>query len=289
MSRGARGFVTLLALWLALVACAGVWMNAQRSIDRRRDRWPASYPLMFLPSGQYLHASSLGYRVVMADLIYLWSIQYYGHHRTEEGRRYLWHIYDVITDLDPHFLDAYLVGALIMAVDMRDPEMAIRLLEKGMRNNPEEWLLPVDAGFYCYQDLEDYRRAASYFEQALQIPGVPPAVARLRAGMYEMAGDLRSSLRFWREIYQEAEDERIEQIAWQHVYDIQVELHLQAVGEAVRRYQEDRGRRPQSLEALVRAGYLQDLPRNPVGRVYLYDPATGEVSDPGAGRRRGRS
>ena len=158
---GQRGIATVVLLWLAFGGLVAAWVVAQRAVDYRRDTWPDAYPLLFLPSGQYLKAASLGYRVLLSDIIYLWSIQYYGYHRTEEGRNYLWHIYDVMTELDPHFVDAYLVGALIMANDMSDAELAIELLEKGMEHNPGDWILPLDAGFYAYMALEDPARAAT--------------------------------------------------------------------------------------------------------------------------------
>ncbi len=284
--RGQRGVAAVLILWLAFGASLAVWVIAQRAVDHRRDTWPEAYPLMFLPSGQYLKVSSLGFSVLLADVIYLWSIQYYGHHRTEEGRNYLWHIYDVITELDPHFIDAYLLGALIMASDMADSDLAIELLEKGMDHNPDDWILPLDAGFYAYLNLQDPERAAIYFDRASAVAGAPPQIARLHAHMFEEAGDLMASLQFWIEIYEGAEDERVESIAWQHIYDLRVRLDLRALAAAVDRFQTERGRTPSSLQDLVGAGYLRGTPENPNGSPYLYNPVTGQVTDPEAGQRR---
>jgi len=283
---GQRGVAATLALWLAFGASLAIWVVAQRAVDYRRDTWPEAYPLLFLPSGQYLKVSSLGFRVLLADVIYLWSIQYYGYHRTEEGRNYLWHIYDVITELDPHFIDAYLVGGLVMANDMADPGLAIELLEKGMEHNPDDWILPLDAGFYAYLELGQPERAAAYFDRAAAIPNAPPQIARLHAHMYEQAGDLEQSLQFWIEIYEGAEDERVESIAWQHIYDLRVTLDLQFLEAAVGRFQTEQGRTPSSLRDLVDAGYLSGRPVNPNGSPYVYNPITGQVTDPEAGQRR---
>ena len=284
--RGQRGVATALILWLALGASLAVWVIAQRAVDYRRDTWPEAYPLLFLPSGQYLKVSSLGFSVLLADVIYLWSIQYYGYHRTEEGRNYLWHIYDVVTELDPHFIDAYLLGALIMANDMADSDLAIELLEKGMEHNPDDWILPLDAGFYAYMNLEDPERAAAFFDRARAIPGAPPQIARLHAHMYEQAGDLGQSLQFWVDIYEGTDDERVESIAWQHIYDLTVTLDLQILEAAVDRFRTERGRTPSSLQDLVDAGYVRGRLENPNGSSYLYNPVTGQITDPEAGQRR---
>jgi hypothetical protein len=105
--------------------------------------------------------------------------------------------------------------------------------------------------------------------------------------MYERAGDLQRSLQFWWEIYEDAEDDRVQSIAWQHVYDLRVRLDLQVIEAAVGRYRAERGNTPASLQELIDAGYLSGAPENPNGTPYVYNPITGEIRDPEAGQRRG--
>lgn len=270
-------------LWLLLGACIVGWTVPQTSIDYRRNRWLESDSLLFLPTGEYLDAVSLGYQSLLADGLYLWSIQYYGHHRTAEGRKYLWRIFDVITDLDPRYQDAYLTGALVMASDMADPVMAIELLMKGAGQNPDDWIYWVEAAHYAWIDLEDYALAASYFDRALEKPGVPTFIRRARAGMSEYAGQSEQALALWVDIYRDAEandDERIMAIAWQHVYDLDVEVDVARLQDAVERFRATRGRLPQALDELVRAGLIDQLPRTANDDPYLYEPATGAVTDP---------
>lgn len=279
-------------LWALLALCLAGWVLPQASIDFRRARWGEAGALLFLPTGEYLQAASLGYQGVVADALYLWSIQYYGHHRTSEGRRYLWRIYDVITDLDPRYQDAYLTGAMVMAVDMSDPELAIRLLEKGAVNNPQDWIYPLEAGYYAWMDLEEPQRAAEYFDQALALEGVSPVVRRVRAEMENMSGNVEAALGLWIDIFDEAvrdRDQRLEAIAWQHVYDLKVGIDTRALGAALARFRADRGRPPRVLEALATEGYLQSVPRAPDGTAYEYDPVSGGVTDPrDEGSRAGR-
>lgn len=279
--RSSRARETIL-LWVVLGLCVTAWVLPQRSLDFRSDEFPETYPLLFLPSASpaALRASSLGFQTIVADVVYLWSIQYYSRNRTDEGRRYLWQIYDVITNLDTHFVDAYSIGALVMSWDMGDTEMALDLLDKGIENNPDEWILPVLAGFYCYEELSQYERAADYFEQALEIPEVPDHVSRLRAGMYEFAGNLEDSLEFWADIHDETDDERVRSIAWQHVADIRVALDLEILRDAIDRFRADRGTTPRALAALLSGGYLRAIPVQPDGAPYTYNPVIGTVDDP---------
>ena len=289
---GATGRFRDLVAWGLLLVCIGGWIMPQVSIDYRRGRWSNPDALLFLPTGEYLSAASLGYQALIADALYLWSIQYYGHQMAPEGRQYLWRIFDVITDLDPHYEDAYLTGALMMGVDLGDTELAIRMLEKGAAQNPDGWIYPVETGYYAWMNLGDHELAAQYFDRALAIPGVPEVVGRIRAGMAEATGDKREALDLWVTIYgaaRESGDAKIESVAWQHVYDLKVDLDLEELSAAVRRFRDDRGRPPEALGELAREGYLQAVPVMPTGEAYGYEAATGHVVDPReSGSRAGR-
>ncbi|MBI4169484.1 MAG: tetratricopeptide repeat protein [Acidobacteria bacterium] len=276
--RGPRGALrrgaALLAVGFLLLA-----VLVQGWIEARAAGRPAGSPLLYLPSGRYLRAVSLGFEELLADLIYLWSIQYYGNYAIKDRYLYLERIYSqVITELDPRYLDPYLIGALIMTAEARDPEMALRLLDKGIARNPDEWILPFEAGFVCYNDLSDYPRAAAYFDRALRVPGVHPLVRRLRAEMRNRAGDKRTSLREWAEIHATATDDYVRNVAWNHVHDLKVEVDLADLRSAVGRFRDKAGRAPRRLEELASAALLAPLPRDPEDRPYLYDPATGNVS-----------
>ena len=265
MSDGLRTF----ALWVLLGVCIVGWTLPQTSIDYRRNRWLQTDSLLFLPTGDYLEVASLGYQTVLADMLYLWSIQYYGHHRT--------------ADLDPRYQDAYLTGALVMASDMADPELAIELLQKGAAENPDDWIYWVEAAHYAWMDLEDYERAGAYFDRALDKEGVPGFIRRARAGMSEYGGQSDQALALWVDIYRDAEandDERIMAIAWQHVYDLDAAIDVERLEAAVARFREARGRLPMALQELVSAGLIDRLPRTANDEEYLYEPATGAVTDP---------
>src|SRR2546428_4356914 len=199
--RRGRSLMTLGAL-----ACLLLAVTVQGRIEGER-RSGSVHPLLYLPSGKHLTVMALVFDGLVADVLYLWSIQYYGNYDIRDRYDYLERIYDqVITELDPHYLDPYLIGALIMTTEARQPEMALRLLDKGVERNPDQWIIPFEAGFLCYDDVHGYRRAAGYFEKALRIPGVHPLARRLYAEMYNRAGDKRTSLPEWSEVYQTSPD-----------------------------------------------------------------------------------
>jgi tetratricopeptide (TPR) repeat protein len=264
-----------IAALLTLLLAAGV----QVGIEARADEESTPSPLLYLPSGKYLRFVALGFDELLADIIYLWSIQYYGSYHIQDRYEYLERIYaGVISELDPRYLDPYLLGSLIMTAEAREPEMALALLDKGIERNPDVWLLSFEAGFIAYNDMKDYGRAAEYFEAALRAPDVHPLVRRLYAEMHNRAGDKPTSLQLWSEILESTEDEYVRRVAWNHVHDLKVEIDLEILRGAVSSFRERVGRWPSALGELGPRDGLRGLPRDPKGGDYLYEPVRGRVA-----------
>jgi tetratricopeptide (TPR) repeat protein len=251
------------------------------SVIEREDAGPrAEMKFMYLPSSAYLDVSSLGFRTVLADAIYLWSIQYYGDFQGRWHKRfdYLWHIYDVITDLDPLFRDPYYLGMLVMLEDAEDVEMAVRILDKGSRQNPDDWFFDYNAGFLRYQQ-ERYEEAAEFFRRAMErSTGANAPVRRLHAAMLARAGRYEDAFRLWREICLTADEVWIRNVAGGHLFNIQVSLDSTLVKRASAEYRARHGRLPQNLYVLVREGLIPAAPADPYGEPYAYDPETGEIA-----------
>jgi tetratricopeptide (TPR) repeat protein len=269
-----RRFAVSILLLLAVAATA----TAERRLGAEVPGEQAGSHLLYLPSGKYLRAIAPGYPEVLADLIYMWSIQYYSEFDRRERYEYLEHIYaNVITELDPRYTDPYLIGAMIMAMEAKDVEMALRLLDKGIEANPDDWLMPFEAGFYCYDSLHDYPRAARYFERSARIPGAHPLVRRLHAEMFNKMGDKATSLRYWREIFVSATDDHIRSVAYRHAHDLKIQVDLETIRKALAIHLEHYGVHPGSLQALVAAGIIDRVPLQPGGGPYLYNRNTGLV------------
>lgn len=275
-----RSSAPLGAAALALILLAALLQGQVDAASRQAD---SPSPLLYLPSGRYLEVVSLGFDGILADALYLWSIQYYGNYRIEDRYEYVEHIYkDIITELDPHYLDAYLTGSLIMSAEARRPDLALALLDKGIERNPSAWILAFDAGYLCYQDLRDYARAGAYFEKALRSEDVNPQVRRFYAEMANRAGDPRASLREWIAIHQTATDDYVRAVSWNHVHDLKVRIDLDDLGAAVASFRSQAGRPPRRLDELVRAGILTSVPLDPEERPYDYDSRTGRVAYSGS-------
>lgn len=252
--------------------------TAALRVERLREGRVPGHHLLYLPSGRSLRALTLGYEGLVADLIYIWSIQYYSNYQIQDRYDYLDQIYRrVIAELDPHFLDPYLVGSIIMSVEANRDDLALKLLDVGARNNPREWILPFQAGFICYNKLHDFACARDYFERAQALPGAPAPARRLYAEMYNRLGDKRTSLKYWAEIHDTADSDYVRQVSWMHVHDLRIEVDLEDLNALVQRYRESRGAPPVDIRDLMRAGLLDSVPLDPDGKPYQLSPGTGEA------------
>lgn len=267
--------------WLlaaALVSSALALGARARLVALERGE-PERRELLYLPNGKFLRTASLGQSSLLASLVYLWAIQYYADYDRADRYRFVEHVFgEVIAELDPHYVDPYWIGALILSVEAQDLEAALRLLEKGFENNPDRWILPYLAGWEC-ERAGDSARAARWFDRAAAIPGAPPQVLRLRAAMVARAGDLDEALRRWSEILEDPRaDATSRAIAERQVRGLRVRIDLERINHAIEAFRERAGRLPRSLDELVREGFLPAVPVDPDGTPYAYDRGSGRAS-----------
>jgi len=235
--------------------------------------------LLFMPNGKYLKAVSLGHATLVADIVYLWAIQYYSDYDREDRYRYVEHVFgDVIGELDPAYTDPCWLGAIILTTEAQDVDAGLRLLDKGFARNPGAWILPFLAGWECDR-VKRFEQAAVYFDRAARVPGAPPEMFRLKAGMTARTGNLREAIARWEDVLADTRnDAGARAIAERQIRTLSVQADTQDLDAAVAAYRERTGHPPRRLEDLIHAGILKALPQDPDGRDYLYDPSTATVS-----------
>ncbi len=264
-----------------VVVCAVVTTWSGIHLERTVGNEHRSKSLLLLPNGKHLKVASLGQASLLADLMYLWAIQYYSEYEREDRFQYVQHIFgNVIAELDPHYIDAYWMGALILIVEAKDLEAGLRLLDQGIEANPENWMLPYLAGWECYH-ADRFERAEAYFAHAAALPEVPIYVKRTRIGMAAAKGDLRRAYVMWIDILQDpGADERTIDIAERQLRHLKVKIDVQEIQAWVAQFQLENERWPVSLTELLQRGYVDAVPFDPFGRPYAYNPGSGIVAAP---------
>ncbi|OLD37934.1 MAG: hypothetical protein AUI21_07980 [Nitrospirae bacterium 13_1_40CM_2_62_10] len=250
----------------------------QIRIDEQRAVTPKLQRFMYLPQGEYLRVAVLGYEHVVADLLWIQVIQAMGERKvTEEAGHWIYRALDVITTLDPKFVRVYEVGGVALVTLVVLVEESNRILEKGIQYNPDYWALPFLLGFNYYFELRDDAKAADYIARASRLEGAPKFLAPLAVRLYASAREPQVAIDFLVQMYEQTTDESVKQVLKRRLKEVVVERDLQLLEEAISRYRELYKRQPEHLEDLVGPGLLRELPREPFGGRYLYDPQTQTV------------
>ncbi len=260
---------------------SGVYF-AQRRIDRiRSPREAIVRELLYFPSGRFLTAVTVGYNNLAADLVWLRAIQYYGEHRqTDLKFEYLGHIFEILTTLDPRFVGAYTFGSLLLTDDAKEPERALELLDKGIRNNPDEWRIPFTKGFIYYVFLREYYKAGSYFKLSSRMEDAPDMTKRFASFSFQRGGDRVTAINLWTELYDRSRNEVERLTALRYAKGLLSEI----LDEKVLEFRDRFERYPVRLEELVEAGLVQKLPVAPDGDTFIFnakrravEPASGPL------------
>lgn len=179
---------------------------------------PYLYDNLYLPSGKFMGQISLGYKQIVADMVWLSAVQYYGGYRKDyHDLAYFEGLIRLVTDLDPHFIFPYTFGALVLSQDMSSFDRGIEILKKGMGHNPTSWQLPFEIGFLSYIDARDPDTAARYFDLASRLPGAPERAKRFAAFVYSQAGHHETSIRMWEEVAESTEEPYLRELALRYL------------------------------------------------------------------------
>lgn len=205
--------------------------------------------VLLLPPAPALRAASMGYQGMMADLVWLLTIQYIGGHLTTDRRvPELRRLVNTVVALDPHFVEAYTLGALFLGYTAGDMAGAIALLERGIQHNPTRWELPHDLARTYYLDIKDYPRALHWFQVTDRLPGRPHYVPRFIARLYAQTGQAENALELWEALRESATSEWVKEIANREIAKLK---HKAAgPGKDGRTESSGRGSRPLPSDAL---------------------------------------
>lgn len=288
MTRTRRGeLVGVIALSIALLAGA---VRLQATRERRYPPPGTDEAAMYLQSGTAVRRLAGAYTPLAADLYWIRAIQYYGSTKrrlegvlspdpppmlaapTSNEFQLLYPMLDVTTTLDPRFTIAYRFGAVFLAEAYPGgpgrPDLAIALLEKGSRAQPEKWEYMEDAGFVYYWYVHDYTTAARWFDKASTVKGAPWWLRSLAATTLAQGGDRQSSRTMWEAIRQSAEIDWLRHDAERRLLQLRALDELDSLQRRVDAYTRQNGAAPRDWSALVRTRAVPGVPLDPTRTPY---------------------
>jgi tetratricopeptide (TPR) repeat protein len=212
---------------VALFAIVGTAMMVEPVLEGK-----AGIEISYLPSSDFMKMASLGYRELAADLYWFKAVQYYGGYRLNQNDIHLFnHLAEMITDLDPHFLGAYKLSALVITEDLGNFAAARNLMEKGLRNNPDDYWLAFEMGLLHYLEGRDYREAEKYFRVAATLPNSDGnRAARFAAEAASKGGNIEASIALWKEMAENSDNRYIRELAERYIAKLEARRQQQTGG-----------------------------------------------------------
>lgn len=270
---------------LSALACAALIPFLQMRIDRSQGSFRSAEEILYLWSGDDVRRLFPGLELVMADVYWLRTVQYFGGQKafsTEKRFDLLEPLINITVTLDSRFEIAYRYGATFLSepwpVGAGRPEAGVRLLERGAAANPRSWLIQQNLGFFIYFYLQDSQRAARVLLDAARLPGAPSWLETMAADFLARGGDRETARKLWRRMYDQSEEGQLRKNAGQHLEYMDAEDIVDKLDEKIAQFRARQGRNPGSLAEVVQAGLLPAVPLDPAGVPLVYDASSGHVS-----------
>ncbi|HEX8283579.1 MAG TPA: hypothetical protein VF588_09500 [Pyrinomonadaceae bacterium] len=281
---------------LAAVVVAGLAVSfaLSRRLDARRPAEDpfATYEELYV-SPEAARRMSLAFNGLAADWYWLRSLQYVGRKVSAYegefslddmrplGMRNLGALLEQSTALDPQFMAAYEFGAVVLP--SIDREAAVRLVEKGIRENLGEWRLYHHLG-YIHWRAGRFDEAAAAYAAGARVNGAPEWVGVMAAKMSEQGGSRQVAREMYLRTYQEATDDKVRAHAASRVAQLDSAAERELIARVLADFRARAGRCPAAWREVaqpLRAARLRldasGAPLDPSDVPYVLDAANCEA------------
>ncbi len=232
------------------------------SIEKTRPPLPEGFEDQDLAiQGARLKGYKLGFDGLIADWYWMQSLQYLGNKIVENpdakisidnlnalNPRLLYPYLDNATTLDPQFMSVYEFGATVLPAI--DKNQAIRLLEKGIAENPDSWQLYRNLGF-IYWRMENYEKAAEIYAAGARLPDAPNYMLMMAANMKSQGGSRETARAIYTQMFAEAQDEQSKKSAELRLLQLDSLDEQDAIKIALKTFQNQNGRCTDSWREII--------------------------------------
>jgi hypothetical protein len=138
--------------------------------------------ILFVPDPDLARSVSLGYRTVLADILWFKTISYFGTHiGGDHNIRHLDTFCSSILALNPKARHVSLFCAQMLAWEMKSPNRAREFLTLSIQHYPDDWMLYYLRGFFSLHFGGDKRNAQIDISKAASFEDSPTIIKRLAA------------------------------------------------------------------------------------------------------------
>lgn len=224
-------FVSFGVAFIALASAVGLHIAIDRAIppevvDNSRST---------LPSEQSVKLCSLGYDRFLADMYWLALVQYLGEDRARgKGFVSTYNYVDLITGLDPYFDKAYWFGCWAIGYWQKRPDLADKIIRRGISYNPTDWNLPFFAGVNANIFWHKPKLAGDYYRKAAALPGAPEYLSRQAEILESNIPELVKEWQATAAVYENTKDEQLKEAMKPQIASILARMYREAPTQEIR-------------------------------------------------------
>jgi hypothetical protein len=193
-------------VWLTAAALLACVAGTQALVDVARPMVNDEAGVQFSGAAVVVRGFAGEIRGLLADFLWLRVDEYAHHRRLTDGDinrsddEAILPLVRLITWLNPHYVDAYALGAQWLAFHFGKPREAVTFYEEGIRNNPRAADLLTGQAFVNWKLLHNPAAAAARVEQAAELTDDPTEKFHalwIEAHILLESGDRTGAIRVW--------------------------------------------------------------------------------------------
>ncbi len=221
--------------------------------------------LLYIPNKTLLKHFTAGMSNIVADLLWVETIQYTVREFHDPQRKFTWleHMCHAVTDLDPYFEGAYVNGGMFLSSIGAD-EKALKLLRKGFVRNPDSWEIPyemVKVYVLNRRDLPESPAITTHYLRMLAERHEYPEMYLSWARQIQEENDIGDEGRaIWEDVIANSKNKFVRELAEHSLRILIIRDDVDTLNGLVAEFAEKAGRKPAGLDELVAAGLLSSLP-----------------------------
>jgi len=264
----------MVAVCLAGAAVILHRVDAAKPQDWQKDQ------MTYLPSGKYLKPMVLGFDEAAASLLWVKGVVYFGEaYLTHGDDRWMGHILDIVTTLNPRFKEAYQFAASLLTKDSTEIPNTLQLIHRGLAEFPDQWQWRVSAALARLKLDSNYLAAAEDLKPVAADTSVPKYIKGLLARFLEKGGGDKVAIGFLTGQYLRTENAMQKEIFSERLAKIGLPNDKSALGSDSIAYRLKLAHRTRQVRAILRQAeanpQLEPVTTGILHEVLLGNPAPG--------------
>ena len=270
----------ILASVLVVLSSMGFIGFAQARIDALHEE-ALEDELLYIPNKTLLKHFTAGMSNIVADLLWIETIQYTVKEFHNPDRKFTWleHMCQAVTDLDPYFEGAYVNGGMFLS-SVGEDEKALKLLKKGFVHNPASWKIPYEMVKVYVLNRRDQPQSPAitthYLRMLAERHEYPEMYLSWARRIQEQNNLKHEGRAIWEDVIKNSKDKFVRELAEHNLRVLIIRDNVDTLNALVTEFTAQAGRKPVQLGDLIMAGLLDSLPAEDEYGIYSIDEA-GEV------------